>query len=135
MLSYFPEFSFSLSGRQKRAVDRRKTVNRAKKKTLFRVICWTLGIYLSFLMSFKCKQCFFSPRKKKFSTRKFSRICPRKFAIAREKILKTAREKKIVPVKKLAKLHPRKKNLWARKKSKIPPEKIPKVPEKKSIYI
>ena len=39
---------------------------------------------------------FFSPRKKKFSTRKFSRFCPRKFARAREKILKTAREKKIV---------------------------------------
>ena len=78
---------------------------------------------------------FFSPRKKKFSTRKFSRFCPRKFASAREKILKTAREKKVVPVKKFAKLHPREKNLWARKKSKIPPEKIPKVPEKKSIYI
>ena len=81
-----------------------------------------------------CWTMFFSPRKKKFSPRKFSRFCPRKFASAREKILKTAREEKIVPVKNLANLHPRKKNLWARKKSQISPWKLQKIRENSLIY-
>ena len=81
-----------------------------------------------------CWTVFFSPRKKKFSPRKFSRFCPRKFASAREKILKTAREEKIVPVKNLANLHPRKKNLWARKKSQISPWKLQKIRKNSLIY-
>ena len=76
---------------------------------------------------------FFYPRKNQLFPRIFSISYPRKIESTREKIFKTAREKKIVPVKNLAKLHPRKKILHPRKKYKIPPEKIPKVPEKKSL--
>ena len=73
----------------------------------------------------KYEQCFFFPRKKKFSPRKFSRFCPRKFASAREKILKTAREKKIVPEKKTGKFHPRKIKTFPRKNAKLCPRKNP----------
>ena len=73
---------------------------------------------------------FFSPRKKKFSPRKFSRFCPRIFASAREKILKTAREKKIVPVKNFANLHPRKKKSVGEKKIRNFALKIAKNPRK-----
>ena len=76
---------------------------------------------------------FLYPRKNQLFPRIFSISYPRKIESTREKIFKTAREKKIVPVKNVAKLHPRKKIPHPRKKYKIPPEKIPKVPEKKSL--
>ena len=74
---------------------------------------------------------FFLPEKKKVYPRKFSIFCPRSFQTSREKILKTAREERLVPEKKTAKFHPRKKRLpekkmqnCARENSKSTREKI-----------
>ena len=76
---------------------------------------------------------FFLPEKKKILPRKFSDFCPRNLKTAREKILKSAREEKIVPEKKTAKFHPRK-NKPPREKNQKSARENSKVPEKKIKY-
>ena len=76
---------------------------------------------------------FFLPEKKKILPRKISILCPRSFESSREKILKTAREKTIVPEKKIAKFNPRKNYHCPRKKCTNSPLKITKIPSNSKI--
>ena len=62
---------------------------------------------------------FFSyPKKQKKKPRKISNFCPRRFKTAREKILQTAREERIVPEEK------KKEIFYPRKKKSLPEKKI-----------